>query len=164
MNRKLFWISVIMGGAFIGTAFFATVVVLNWRRPVQVQETKPSAYGDTSIQAGFFTVSQSPGNITIKRGDTKSISVKIIVIPLESALDNVTFYAGDVFKDGISVKEQNVLRAEIVGSGLAPKDFNKGITLTITPSKRISAGPYVISYRVQSSKVKKDFIVPVKVE
>lgn len=120
--------------------------------------------GDVSIQAGFFTVSQSHIRIAIKKGDVKPILVTIKVIPLEGFSDPVLFAVDGVLKDGEPLADSKTLKASFKPVRLESKNFEKGTVLAITPSATITTGAYFISYRARSSKIKKDFGVRVVVE
>jgi len=128
------------------------------------EELPPPVQGDVSIQAGFFTVSQSLRRITIEKGETKSIDVKITIIPLEGFKEPVTFAVDDILKNNVSVKKEGTLNIKFSPSKLESKDFEKGAVLTITPSKEVAIGQYGISYRVQSRNIAKNFFIPIVVQ
>lgn len=124
----------------------------------------PPIQGDVSIQAGFFTVSQSPSRITIEQGDTKSIEVKIKVLPFEGFTDTVTFAVDDILKDGKSIKGEDLVKAAFSPAKLESKNFEKGTMLTVTPTTETTQGNYVLNYRVQSESVKKNFRIMMVVQ
>ena len=142
----------------------AGVYIITRRRQAAPPLTPPPVTGDVSIQAGFFTVSYSPSTITLKKGDVKPMSATIKVIPLEGFSESVLFAIDGIWKDGELLADSKMLKASFKPKTLEGKDFEKGTVLTVRSSATIAQGMYFISYRAQSSKVKKDFIAPVNVE
>lgn len=154
--------------ALIVLAGILVIAGIYWFGTRSKKETSPALpppiQGDVSIQAGFFTVSQTPGRITIKRGDTQRIVVKVMVTPLGDFNEKLDFFVEDITKENSSVRSKNSLTAKFSRETLESKDFVKGIELFITPGVTLTPGRYVIIYRTQSKSVKKNFIVPIIVE
>lgn len=145
---------------FLATVAIAAVGTYYWfsLRP-QEASPPPPIQGDVSIQAGFFTVSQSERRITIKQGDTKAIKVAVKLIPLENFKETVSFSIQDILQSGRSIKNERMLRAEF-----NPIKSETESMLAITPSKELEKGDYTIIYAVSGKSIRKTYNVMVKVE